>query len=276
MQSVQPREAGGASAPPVAIEIRGLSTTVEQAGRQVAIHRNLDLTVFRSEIFSIVGGTGSGKTLLLRQILGLQRPSEGTIQVLGQAAPAASGASGPVASIGMLFQQGALFSAFTVLENIAFPLSELGRFPRRLVNEAAMVKLQLVGLDARDAGKKPSQLSGGMIKRVALARALILDPPLLLLDEPTTGVDPGAADALVKLLASLHRRLDLTILMVSHDLDALYELSTRIAMLADQHVVACGRPWEVVAVRHPFIEAFFLGNRGQRAMEILRQGPLTI
>jgi phospholipid/cholesterol/gamma-HCH transport system ATP-binding protein len=139
-----------------------------------------------------------------------------------------------------------------------------------------MVKLQMVGLKPSDAEKKPSELSGGMIKRAALARALIMDPPLLLLDEPTAGLDPDSSDGFVHLLRSLHRDLALTVIMVTHDLDTLFELSTRIAVLADQRVIVCGSPKEVIAFQHPFIHDFFLGERGQRAMELLREYPFAI
>jgi phospholipid/cholesterol/gamma-HCH transport system ATP-binding protein len=186
--------------------------------------------------------------------------------VLGH--PAAElGRHGAASRVGMLFQHGALFSAFTVLENIAFPLRELG-LPRALVRDAAMVKLQMVGLDPAQAHKMPADLSGGMIKRVALARALVMDPPLLLLDEPTAGLDPDRADAFCHLLRSLHQELDLTVVMVTHDLDTIYELSTRIAVVAEKHVIVNARPVEVVAFPHPFVHDFFLGGRGLRALEL--------
>jgi phospholipid/cholesterol/gamma-HCH transport system ATP-binding protein len=169
----------------------------------------------------------------------------------------------------MLFQHGALFSAFTVLDNIAFPLRELKTLPAALIRDAAMVKLQMVGLKPDDASKMPSDLSGGMIKRVALARALIMDPPLLLLDEPTAGLDPESADSFVTLLRSLHAELGLTVVMVTHDLDTLFELSTRVAVLADKRVVVAAPPREVVNFDHPFVQHYFLGERGRRAMALL-------
>jgi phospholipid/cholesterol/gamma-HCH transport system ATP-binding protein len=257
------------------VEIRKLSSVFDMPDRKLVIHKDLDLTVNRGEVLSIVGGSGSGKTVLLRQILGLERAAAGEVRIMGQPVQAWS-RRGASSRIGMLFQHGALFSAFTVLENVAFPLRELKTLPQRLIEEAALVKLQMVGLKPADADKMPSELSGGMIKRAALARALVMDPPLLLLDEPTAGLDPDSSDAFVHLLRSLHRELALTVIMVTHDLDTLFELSTRIAVLADQRVIVNARPKEVIAFRHPFVEDFFLGERGQRAMELLREYPFAI
>jgi phospholipid/cholesterol/gamma-HCH transport system ATP-binding protein len=157
-----------------------------------------------------------------------------------------------------------------VLENIAFPLRELQTLPASLIRDVAMVKLQMVGLDPSQAHKMPADLSGGMVKRVALARALVMDPPLLLLDEPTAGLDPDSADAFCALLSSLHRELALTVVMVTHDLDTLFELSTQIAVVADKRIIACGTPAEVMAYPHPFIHDFFQGARGQRAATLLQ------
>ena len=257
------------------VEIRKLWSVFDTPDRRLVIHKDLDLTVNRGEVVSIVGGSGSGKTVLLRQILGLERPHRGQVHIMGRPVDQLAG-PGASSRIGMLFQHGALFSAFTVLENVAFPLRELKTLPRRLIVEASMVKLQMVGLKPADAEKMPSELSGGMIKRAALARALIMDPPLLLLDEPTAGLDPDSSDGFVSLLRSLHRDLALTVVMVTHDLDTLFELSTRIAVLADQHVIVNDKPREVIAFRHPFVEDFFLGERGQRAMELLREYPFAI
>jgi phospholipid/cholesterol/gamma-HCH transport system ATP-binding protein len=257
------------------VDIRKLSTVFDMPDRRVVIHKDLDLIVSRGEVLSIVGGSGTGKTVLLRQILGLETPAAGEIRVLGQPVARLSG-KGASSRVGMLFQHGALFSAFTVLENIAFPLRELNTLPAPLIRQAAMVKLQMVGLKPGDADKMPSELSGGMVKRAALARALIMDPPLLLLDEPTAGLDPDSSDAFVNLLRSLHRDLELTVIMVTHDLDTLFELSTRIAVLAEQKVITTGAPKDVIAFPHPFIQDFFLGERGQRAMELLREYPFAI
>jgi phospholipid/cholesterol/gamma-HCH transport system ATP-binding protein len=229
------------------------------------VHQDLDLTVRRGEILTLVGGSGTGKTVLLRQVLGLATPTRGSITVLG--GPAADLArTGAAARVGMLFQQGALFSAFTVLENIALPLAEAGALPPELVREAALLKLRTVGLAPGDAHKLPAELSGGMIKRAALARALIMDPPLLILDEPTAGLDPDSSDAFCQLLAGLHQELQFTVVMVTHDLDTLLALSTRVAVLADKHVIVNAPVPEVLAFDHPFIRQFFLGERGLRAL----------
>lgn len=257
------------------VEIRGLSSVFHSEGKRAVIHENLDLAVERGEVLSIVGGSGTGKTVLLRQILGLETPAAGQVHILGQPLEQLSG-KGAASRIGMLFQHGALFSAFSLLENVAFPLRELGTLPAGLAFEAAMVKLQMVGLKPSDADKMPSELSGGMVKRAALARALIMDPPLLLLDEPTAGLDPDSSDAFVSLLRSLHRDLELTVVMVTHDLDTLFELSTRIAVLADRKVIVTGAPKDVIAFQHPFVHDFFLGERGQRAMELLREYPFAV
>src|SRR5512133_167550 len=257
------------------VDIRKLWTVFDTPGKRFVVHQDLDLAVQRGEVLSIVGGSGSGKTVLLRQILGLETPAAGQITVLGQ--PASElGRKGAASRIGMLFQHGALFSAFSVLENIAFPLRELKTLPASLVREAAMVKLQMVGLKPEDADKMPADLSGGMIKRAALARALVMDPPLLLLDEPTAGLDPERSDGFVRLLRSLHHDLELTVIMVTHDLDTLFELSTRIAVLAEKKVIIAAAPKDVIAFQHPFIHDFFLGERGQRAMELLREYPFAV
>ena len=256
---------------PVVVDIRKLWTVFTSPDGEQVVHRDLDLSIRRGEVLSLVGGSGTGKTVLLRQILGLEHPTRGEVTVLGQR-PGQLGAR-DAAKVGMLFQHGALFSAFSVLENIAFPLRELRLLPDDLIRDAALVKLQMVGLKPEHANRSPSDLSGGMIKRVALARALIMDAPLLLLDEPTAGLDPAASDSFCDLLRSLHRELGLTVVMVTHDLDTLFDLSTRIAVLADQRVIVSGRPREVIAYDHPFIHDYFLGGRGQRAMEALHETP---
>jgi phospholipid/cholesterol/gamma-HCH transport system ATP-binding protein len=255
------------------VEIRKLWTIFKSPDGDQVVHRDLDLTIVRGEVLSLVGGSGTGKTVLLRQILGLEHPTRGEVTVLGRP-PTQLSAAG-AANVGMLFQHGALFSAFSVLDNIAFPLRELKLLPDDLIRDAALVKLQMVGLSPQQATKSPADLSGGMIKRVALARALIMDPPLLLLDEPTAGLDPDSADGFCDLLRGLHRELGLTVVMITHDLDTLFDLSSRIAVLADHKVIVSGTTREVIAYPHPFIHDYFLGGRGQRAMEALHEGTAS-
>ncbi len=252
-----------------AIEIQGLWT---QFGSHV-VHKDLNLTIKRGEIVSIVGGSGSGKTTLLREILGLQMPARGTVKVLDTDIGMASAQQMRRLNDrwGVLFQQGALFSAMSVFDNVALPMRELHGLPEDLIANAVMLKLQMAGLSAEDAGKMPSDLSGGMIKRVALARALSLEPDLLFLDEPTAGLDPELSDSFVELVKSLHDELKLTVVMVSHDLDTILDLSTRIVVLADQTIIASDSPEKVLAVRHPFIKAFFLGPRGRKVLDGMPQ-----
>ncbi|MGI4847961.1 MAG: ABC transporter ATP-binding protein [Janthinobacterium lividum] len=251
------------------IEIRALRT----AFGNFVVHDKLDLAIAQGEIVSLVGGSGAGKTTLLRQILGLEKPSAGSVKVFGEDINESS-AGGNGARLqqlrnrwGMLFQQGALFSALSAFDNVAQPMRELRTLPEDLVRDATLLKLQMVGIDPAQALKMPADLSGGMIKRVALARALALEPELLFLDEPTAGLDPNLSETFVALIASLHREMRLTVVMVTHDLDTLFSLSTRIAVLADKHVITYGTPAEVVAFKHPFIEEFFGGERGKRALE---------
>jgi phospholipid/cholesterol/gamma-HCH transport system ATP-binding protein len=259
----------GQPSPSPVVQVEKLWSVFRNDGVRAVIHQDLDLMIAQGEFLSVVGGSGSGKTVLLRQILGLEYPERGRVTVLGR--PASElGRTGAASRVGMLFQQGALFSAFTVLENIAFPLRELHNLPVDLIRDVAMVKLQMVGLDPSHAHKMPADLSGGMVKRVALARALVMDPPLMLLDEPTAGLDPDASDDFCNLLSSLHQELGLTVVMVTHDLDTIYELSTRIAVVADKRVIVDAPPKEVLAFEHPFVREFFLGGRGRRAMEVLR------
>jgi len=221
---------------------------------------------------SLVGGSGSGKTTLLRQILGLEKPTRGEVRVFG--IPLHGSDRGQLHGLrnrwGMLFQEGALFSALTVFDNIALPLRELRTLDEELIHDLVMVKLEMVGIEPRHAGKMPSELSGGMIKRIALARALALEPELLFLDEPTAGLDPDRSESFVKLIQELHHKLNLTVVMVTHDLDTLVALSQRIAVLCEQKLVIVGTLDEVVANTHPFICNFFMGERGRRALEAVR------
>ncbi|MBX3633586.1 MAG: ATP-binding cassette domain-containing protein [Simplicispira sp.] len=261
------------SAEPV-VRIEGLQTTFGKGREAFTVHQNLSLEVQRGEMLALVGGSGTGKTVLLRQMLGLLQPAAGRVTVLGRPA-SEMGGEGAASRVGMLFQHGALFSAFNALDNVAFALREQGALPAALVRDAAMVKLQMVGLKPEHATRMPADLSGGMIKRVALARALIMDPPLLLLDEPTAGLDPNGADDFCTLVRELQAALGTTMVMVTHDLDTLFQLATRVAVLADRKVIVTGPPAEVVHFPHPFVEQFFLGERGRRAMAPVQAGKET-
>ncbi|HTN65212.1 MAG TPA: ATP-binding cassette domain-containing protein [Burkholderiaceae bacterium] len=256
--------------PPV-IRIRNLW---KQFG-DFTVHQSLNLEVPQGAIVSLVGGSGSGKTTLLRQILGLERPTRGVIEVFGEDINRADSARLQQMRNrwGMLFQHGALFSALSAFDNVAQPMRELRHLPEPLIRDAALLKLDMVGISAKDGLKMPAELSGGMVKRVALARALALEPELLFLDEPTAGLDPDRSDSFVELIQTLHQQMRLTVVMVTHDLDTIFALSTAIAVLADQHVVVCGPPQQVIAVDHPFIRHFFLGPRGRRALQVLDQAP---
>ncbi|HJV87196.1 MAG TPA: ATP-binding cassette domain-containing protein [Noviherbaspirillum sp.] len=249
------------------IEIRNLWT---QFG-QFVVHQDLNLEVRQGEILSLVGGSGSGKTTLLRQMLGLETPTRGCVEVFGEDIHSDGGHQQSLRNRwGMLFQHGALFSALTAFDNVAQPMRELHALPEDLIRDAVLLKLDMVGISPKDALKMPADLSGGMVKRVALARALALEPELLFLDEPTAGLDPDLSESFVALIRALHQQLHLTVVMVTHDLDTLFALSTRIAVLAEKHVIATGTPEQVIANPHPFIQQFFLGERGRRALDVLR------
>ncbi len=250
---------------PEVVRIQGLWSVFGKGSEAFAVHQDLDLSVRQGEMLALVGGSGTGKTVLLRQMLGLLHPARGSVTVLGRPAEDMGG-DGAASRVGMLFQHGALYSAFNVLENVAFALNELGTLPPDVVRDAAIVKLQMVGLKPEHATRMPADLSGGMIKRVALARALIMDPPLLLLDEPTAGLDPNGADDFCALVRELHAALGLTMVMVTHDLDTLFALATRVAVLADKKVIVTDVPYKVAQFDHPFVHDFFQGERGRRAM----------
>jgi phospholipid/cholesterol/gamma-HCH transport system ATP-binding protein len=246
------------------IEVEDLTTSY---GSHI-VHEHLNLSVMPGEILALVGGSGSGKTTLLRQILGLDRPKNGVVKLWGQAVQKYVGPARLALTRrwGMLFQSGALFTALSVFDNVALPLREMHYLPSDLVRKVVMMRLKWVGLDERDALLMPSDLSGGMIKRVALARALSLDPELLFLDEPTAGLDPQRSDEFVALIKALHQQLKFTVIMVTHDLDTIRDLSTRVAVLAEKHVLVEGSIDHVMTFEHPFIKAFFLGKRGERAL----------
>lgn len=237
--------------------------------REVLIHDNLDFEVHQGEMLGLVGGSGSGKTTLLREILGLLPPSQGVVELFGEDLYRAE----PIRQrqlkrrLGMLFQQGALFSALSVFDNIAFPLRELKFLDEDLVRRLVHLKMDMVGLATGQGGLMPAELSGGMVKRVALARALALEPELLLLDEPTAGLDPDRSKGFVQLIRDLQGQLGFTVVMVTHDLDTLAGLSNRVAVLAERKVIACGPPQMVIRVAHPFIERFFGGESGLARFE---------
>lgn len=253
------------------VELRGL--TMRFGDRLV--HEAVDLSVARGEILAIVGGSGSGKTTLLREMVLLQRPSAGSVRLLGQA----TGRLGEAEAlrlrrrIGVLFQNGALFGGMSVIDNVAFPLREHTRLGARLIAEIAGLKLKLVGLSLADGLLQPSQLSGGMRKRAALARAIALDPELLFLDEPTSGLDPLSADAFDDLVLELKSALDLTVVLVTHDMDSLWRLAERVVLLGDARVLAQGSPAQLVGSTDPAVVRFFRGPRGRAALQSAWEKP---
>ncbi len=228
------------------------------------VMNGLDLDIYRGEVLGFVGASGSGKSVLTRSILGLLPKRAGLIEVYGQNVDKLSTAERERVERrwGVLFQQGALFSSLTVLQNIQAPMREHLDLSPRLRDELAMLKLDLVGLPSDAAGKLPSELSGGMIKRAALARALALDPDMLFLDEPTSGLDPIGAGEFDDLIATLQRTLGLTVFMVTHDLDSLYAICDRVAVLGQGRVTAIGPISELLLSQDPWIKAYFHGKRG--------------
>jgi phospholipid/cholesterol/gamma-HCH transport system ATP-binding protein len=247
------------------IEARGITT---RFGTTV-VHQDINLCVHAGEVMALIGESGSGKTTLLRELLGLSQPSSGTIRVFGVPLQGCSGEDMAVnrRRWGVLFQEGALFSALSVYENVALPLHELRALPEDVVRELVMLKLALVEIDADSAAKLPAQLSGGMVKRVALARALALDPELLFLDEPTAGLDPERSAGFVALIERLRRELHLTVVMVTHDVNTLIALADRVAVLADQRLVTVGPLCDVVKFPHDFVRSFFLGHTARCEQE---------
>jgi phospholipid/cholesterol/gamma-HCH transport system ATP-binding protein len=246
------------------VELKGLATRFGDTW----VHRNIDLAVPAGEVVALVGGSGSGKTTLLRQMVGLLQPAEGEVRLFGE--PLFAGSRDDQLArrrrFGMLFQHGALFSALNVFANVAFPLREAGIGDEELVNHLVLLKLAMVELGPEVALRMPAELSGGMVKRVALARALALEPELLLLDEPTAGLDPDRSAGFVRLIRALHRALGLTVVLVTHDLDTLAALATRVAVLSEGRILACGPLDEIMTVQDPFIERFFHSERSQAAL----------
>ena len=249
---------------PVVIRVRGL---VNRFGSQT-VHEGLDLDVRRGEIFGVVGGSGTGKSVLMRSLIGLRRPDAGEIEVLG-VDPRSEDPADRLhleRNIGVLFQDGALFSSLTVGENVQVPLKEHHPdLPDSLRYELALLKVRLAGLSADALDKLPSQLSGGMRKRAALARALALDPPLLFLDEPTAGLDPIGAAAFDRLIKTLQEALGLTVFLITHDLDTLYAICDRVAVIADRKVVANAPLPDIEKLDHPWIQEYFHGPRARAA-----------
>ena len=233
-------------------------------GDHVVLDR-IDLDVYRGEILGFVGGSGAGKSVLMRTIIGLLPRRAGSIRVLGADLATASDADWRAVEQrwGVLFQQGALFSSLSVRENLQFPMREYLELSEDLLDELAVAKLDRVGLDASVLEKFPSELSGGMTKRVALARALALDPEIVFLDEPTSGLDPIGAGEFDELIATLQRTLGLTVFMVTHDLDSLHTVCDRIAVLADHKVIAAGTMETMLASEHPWLKAYFRGKRSR-------------
>jgi phospholipid/cholesterol/gamma-HCH transport system ATP-binding protein len=244
------------------ISVRDL--VVDFGGAPVLDHVTLD--VFRGEILGFVGGSGAGKSVLMRTIIGLLPKRNGSIEVFG--ANLAAIGERERRSIerrwGVLFQQGALFSSLTALQNVQFPIREYLDLSPRLIEEIAVAKLEMVGLRADVRGKFPAELSGGMVKRVALARALALDPDIVFLDEPTSGLDPIGAAEFDELIRTLQRTLGLSVFMVTHDLDSLHAVCDRIAVLSQGRVIAAGTIETMLASEHPWLKSYFQGKRGRR------------
>lgn len=248
-------------APPIVV------TDLQSRFGDNVIHDGLDLTVHRGQIMGVVGGSGTGKSVLLNTIIGLKQPDGGAVKLFGKDLATAGRRQWSAINRrwGVLFQQGALFSSLTVRENVAAPLHEHTKLSAAEINELADLKIALSGLPPRAGALKPSELSGGMIKRAALARALALDPELLFLDEPTAGLDPIGAAAFDELIVDLSRSLGLTVFMITHDLDSLYTITDAIAVLADKKVVAVAPVKELEHSDHPWIQEYFLGPRGRAA-----------
>ncbi|WP_375395065.1 ABC transporter ATP-binding protein [uncultured Sphingomonas sp.] len=249
----------------IVISVKGLKNCF---GDQV-VHDGLDLDVRRGEILGVVGGSGTGKSVLMRSIIGLQVPDAGDVTVFGENVLRLSDADAVELRKrwGVLFQGGALFSTLTVAENVQVPLREFyPALDQALLDEIASYKVVMTGLAAQAGPKFPAELSGGMRKRAGLARALALDPDLLFLDEPTAGLDPIGAAAFDDLTKSLQKTLGLTVFLITHDLDSLYAICDRVAVIADKHVIAVGTIPELIALDHPWIEEYFKGPRGRAAV----------
>jgi phospholipid/cholesterol/gamma-HCH transport system ATP-binding protein len=253
------------------IEVRGLKNSFAAQ----TVHENLDLDVRRGEILGVVGGSGTGKSVLMRSIIGLQTPDEGDVRVFGESMIGRDEeeAKDIRRRWGILFQGAALFSTLTVAENVQVPIREYyPKINQQLLDEIAAYKIVMSGLPALAGPKFPSELSGGMKKRAGIARALALDPDLLFLDEPTAGLDPIGAAAFDELIKELRDALGLTVFLITHDLDTLYAICDRVAVLADKKVVAIGTIPELLALDHEWIQEYFRGPRGRAAETAVGKG----
>lgn len=252
------------------IEVKDVKTLLGGAW----VHKGVNLTVNQGEVLGIVGGSGSGKTTLLREMLALTPPTSGSIRVFGEDITKASPEK--LLSIqkrwGVLFQQSALFSSLNLLENVSFPMKEHTELDADSVHKLALLKILMTGLAADSAIKYPAELSGGMQKRAGLARAIVLDPELVFLDEPTAGLDPETAAGLDNLVLDLQKTMGLTIVMITHDLDSLWKVTNRVAFLGEGVVLAVDKMSELVKNPHPQIQAFFNGERGKMAQERYNDG----
>jgi phospholipid/cholesterol/gamma-HCH transport system ATP-binding protein len=252
------------SNPECIVEVEGVHT---RFGTHV-VHENINLCVRPGEVLGLVGGSGEGKTALMREMLGLDAPTQGQIRIFGE----------PLQGLdrkkqqrmrnrcGVLFQKGALFSALSVYDNVALPLRELRALDEKIIRDLVMLKLKMVDIAPEHATKMPAELSGGMIKRIALARAMALNPELLFLDEPTAGLDPELSEGFVRLIQTMRGEFTLTIIMATHDLHTLVALADRIAVLAERRLVALGTLEEVIKTNHPFIHNYFCGERAKRVV----------
>lgn len=245
------------------IEINQLNTMISQQ----VVHNDLTFSIKRGEIIGLVGASGAGKSVLLRCILRLINPESGQIKMFGEDIHKLDldAFKSIQQRTGVLFQEGALFSSMTVLENVEFPLKEHTHISHELIHSLALNKLKLVGFKEKDVKKYPSELSGGMKKRASLARSIVLEPEILFLDEPTAGLDPISADSLDDLILSLRQILNLTVLMVSHDLDSLKKVCDRLAVLVDKKILL-GTYQELSQSSHPWIKDYFRGNRGAKLL----------
>ena len=257
--------AGAASAESPVIEVVHVTTRF----RKSVVHDDVSLTINRGEIFAIAGGNGSGKSTLLREIIGLLTPSGGSIRLFGIDSRELDrfDRRAVYRRFGVMFQHGALFSSMTLAENVAVPLKEHTQLDGRLLDDLVAVKIAMVGLPPDSAGKYPSELSGGMRRRAALARAIVMDPELLFLDEPTAGLDPMIAAAFDDLVLHLKNMLGLTVVMVTHDLDSLWRIATRVAVLGNRKVLAVGSMQELSQSKDHTVYEYFHGPRGRAARE---------